>query len=149
MSITVRDNKSLNEAIAFLENQQKSEAYLLKEHFEFTKQELNPVNIVKDKIQDVKDKFHDAIASPSLKGKLLKGAVGLASGFLAKRFLLGSGGGIVSKIAGTALQTGVSSLLMKAPDTIDEMNIGNINIGNIKDDGISMLQKGLGKLKIK
>lgn len=144
MSTTVRDNKSLNEAIAFLENQQKSEAYLLKEHFEFTKQELNPVNIVKDKIQDVKEQFQEAISSPSLKGKLLKGAVGLASGFLAKRFLIGSSSGIVSKIAGTALQTGVSSLLMKAPDNLEE-----INIGNIKEDGISMLQKGLNKLKIK
>jgi len=144
MITTVKDNKTLNEAIAFLENQQRSDAYLLKEHFEFTKQELNPVNIVKDKIQDVKESIQGAISSPSLKGKLIKSGLGLASGFLAKRFLIGSGGGIVSKLAGTALQTGVSTLLMKAPDSLE-----NINVDKVKYDGISMLQKGLSKLKIK
>ena len=135
--ITVKDNKSLNEAITFLENKQKSEGYLLKEHFEFTKEQLNPVNIVKEK-------FHDVVSSPGLKGKLIKGAIGLASGFLTKRFVIGSGSGMISKLAGTALQTGVSGLLMNAPN-----NLENLNIDTIKEDGISMLQKGLGKLKIK
>jgi len=144
MITTVKDNKSLNEAIAFLENQQKSDMYLLKEHFEFTKQELNPANIVKDKIHDLKENFQSALTSPSLKGKLLKGALGIATGFLTKRFIVGPTGGIMSKLAGTALQTGVSSLLMKAPDTLE-----NVHLENIKEDGISMLQKGLGKLKIK
>jgi len=132
--IEVRDNTTLNEAIAFLENKQKSEAYLLKEHFEFTKEQLNPVNIVKEK-------FHDAISTPGLKGGLIKGAIGIASGFLAKRFVIGTGGGFLSKLAGTALQTGVSGLMLKAPE--------NLKIDTIKDDGISMLQKGLNKLKIK
>jgi len=135
--ITVRDNKSLNEAITFLENKQKSELYLLKEHFEFTKQELNPVNIVKEK-------FNDVVSAPGFKGKIIKGAIGLASGFLTKRFVIGSGSGIISKIAGTALQTGVSGLLMNAPDTLE-----NIKVDTLKEDGISMLQKGLSKLKIK
>lgn len=131
--ITVKDNKSLNEAIAFLENQQKSELYLLKEQFEFTKEQLNPIKMLKDG-------FSDAIHSPDLKGKLIKGALGIASGFLAKRFVIGSGAGILSKLAGTALQTGVTGLIMK--------NIPE-NVETVKDDGLSLLQKGLLKLKIK
>lgn len=131
--ITVRDNKSLTEAIAFLENQRQSELYLLKEHFEFTKDQLNPIKIIKDG-------FSDAIHSPDLKSKLLKGAVGLASGFFAKKFVIGGGGGIVSTLAGTALQTGVTGLIMKnVPENLEDM----------KDNGISLLQKGLSKLKIK
>jgi hypothetical protein len=130
--ITVKDNKSLNEAIAFLENQQQSDLYLLKEHFEFTKEQLNPIRIIKDG-------FSDAVSAPNFKGKLVKGVLGLASGFLAKKFVIGSGAGIIGKLAGTALQTGVSGLVMKAPENLD----------GIKEGGISLLQKGLKKLKIK
>lgn len=134
-TIKVTNNKSLNEAITFLENQRKSEMYLLKEHFEFTKEQLNPVNIIKEG-------FSDAFSSPNLKGKLLKGAFGLASGFLAKKFVIGTGGGLISKLAGTALQTGVSALAMKVPNNMEDVK-------DIKDSGISLLQKGLNKLKIK
>lgn len=130
--ITVRDNKSLNEAIIFLEQKRQSDLYLLKEHFEFTKEQLNPINIIKDE-------FNDAISAPNLKGKLVKGAVGLLSGFLAKRFVIGQGAGIVGKIAGPALQAGVTGLIMK--------NVPN-NAASLKQDGISLLQKGLRKLKI-
>lgn len=133
MITTVRDNKSLNEAILFLENKRQSDLYLLKEHFEFTKEQLNPINIIKEE-------FNDAISSPNLKGKVIKGAVSLLSGFLAKKFVIGSGAGIVGKLAGTALQTGVTGLVMnKVPE----------NMGSVKDSGISLLQKGLRKLKIK
>lgn len=133
MITTVRDNKSLNEAILFLENKRQSDLYLLKEHFEFTKEQLNPINIIKDE-------FNDAISSPNLKGKVIKGAVSLLSGFLAKKFVIGSGAGIVGKLAGTALQTGVTGLVM---NNVPE------NMGSVKDSGISLLQKGLRKLKIK
>ena len=133
MITTVRDNKSLNEAILLLERKQESDLYLLREHFEFTKEQLNPINIIKEQ-------FNDAISSPNIKGKVVKGAVGLLSGFLAKKFMIGSGAGVVGKIAGTALQSGVTGLILK--------NVPN-NMGTIKDDGISLLQKGLNKLKIK
>lgn len=133
MKPIVRDNQTLNEAIIFLEQKQQSDLFLLKEHFEFTKEQLNPINIIKDE-------FNQAISSPNLKGKLVKGAVSLLSGFLAKKFVIGSGGGIVSKLAGTALQTGVTGLVMK--------NVPE-KMSTVKDDGISLLQKGLNKLKIK
>lgn len=133
MITTVRDNKSLNEAILFLENKRQSDLYLLKEHFEFTKEQLNPINIIKEE-------FNDAISSPNLKGKVIKGAVGILSGFLAKKFVIGSGAGMVGKLAGTALQTGVTGLILK--------NVPE-NMGSVKDSGISLLQKGLNKLKIK
>lgn len=130
---TVHNNKSLNEAILFLEQKQKSDLSLLKEHFEFTKEQLSPMKIIKDE-------FNDAISSPNLTGKIVKGAVGLLSGFLAKKFVIGSGAGLVGKIAGPALQAGVTGLIMK--------NVPN-NVDSLKDNGISLLQKGLNKLKIK
>lgn len=133
MISTVRDNKTLNEAIVFLENKQKADLYLLKEHFEFTKEQLNPIHIIKEE-------FNDFVSSPSLKNKLITGGVSLLSGFLAKKFVIGSGAGMVSKLAGTALQTGVTGLLMK--------NVPE-NMTTFKDKGISLLQKGLNKLKIK
>lgn len=133
MITTVRDNKTLDEAIRQLEEKQKSDLHLLKQHFEFTKEQLNPLNIIKTE-------FKEAVSSPNLKGTLVKGAVGLLSGFLAKKFVIGGAGGVVGKIAGTALQSGVTGLVMRnSPENLEE----------VKDNGLSLLQKGLQKLKIK
>ncbi|SCY02118.1 hypothetical protein [Flavobacterium caeni] len=129
----ITNNQSLNEAIILLEQKRQSDLYLLKEQFDFAKQQLNPVHMIKEE-------FNDAISSPDLKGKLVKGAVGLLSGFLAKRFVVGSGAGLVAKIAGPVVQAGVTGLVMK--------KIPN-STGSLKDDGISLLQKGLDKIKIK
>ena len=133
MITTVKDNKSLNEAILFLERKREADLFLLKEHFEFTKEQLNPIKIIKDEVKEV-------ISAPNLTGKVVKGAVGLLSGFLAKKFVIGSGAGVVGRIAGPALQAGVTGLIMK--------NVPN-NMESLKDQGISALQKGLSKLKIK
>ena len=123
----IKDNKSLAAAIAQMENIQKSEGHLLKEHFKFTIDSLNPMNIIKEK-------FNETISAPGLKSELIQGALGLATGFLTNRFLLGPSAGIVKNIAGTLVQKGLSKI--------------NVNPKNIKESGISFLKNVLKKMKI-
>ena len=46
----IKNNKSLAEAIAQLELQKQTEEELLKEHFLYTVDSLNPLNIIKENI---------------------------------------------------------------------------------------------------
>ena len=48
----IKDNKSLAQAISSLENAKKSQKNLLKEHFVYTIDSLNPINVVKEKFLD-------------------------------------------------------------------------------------------------
>lgn len=113
----IKDDRSLAEAIRIMENQQRAELDLLKRHFEFTVDQLNPVNIVKEKISEAVSSIGETISSDSFKSKALKFGVGLASGFLTKKIIVGSSGGIFKKLLGMAVQAGVSGLVMKKMPT--------------------------------
>ncbi len=113
----IKDDRSLAEAIRVMENQQRAELDLLKRHFEFTVDQLNPVNIVKEKISEAVSSIGETVSSDSFKSKALKFGVGLASGFLTKKLIVGSSGGIFKKLLGMAVQAGVSGLVMKKMPT--------------------------------
>jgi hypothetical protein len=124
----IKDNKSLAAAIAHLENVHKSEGNLLKQHFEFTMDSLNPMNIIKEK-------FNETIASPTIKSKILKGTFGLVTGLLFNKFMIGSSNNPFTKAISTLVQTNVSRLTVN-------------NSEAIKSSGISFLKTVLTKMKI-
>ncbi len=134
--IIIDSNKSLSDKILFLERRKQSELDLLKEHFEFTKEELNPLHVLKEG-------FKETVSSDEFGSKLIKGAASLATGFIANKFLLGPLNSPLKKIVATALQTGVSGLMMKTPQ------IHMDKLANLKDTGISKVQHFLNKIKIK
>lgn len=113
----IKNDQSLAEAIRVMENQQRAELSLLKAHFEFTIDNLNPVNIVKEKISEVVSSIGDTVTSESFKSKALKIGVGLASGFLTKKLVVGSSGGFFKKLLGMGVQAAVSGLVMKQMPT--------------------------------
>ena len=124
----IKDNKTLAEAIANLERQKKSEGNLLKEHFNFTVHSLNPVNIIKEK-------FNDVVNEPGITGKILKTAIGFASGYFSNKFLFGSLNNPVAKMVTSIVESKLSNLPF---DTT-----------KLKDQGVSILSKTLQKLKFK
>ncbi|MBC7523578.1 MAG: hypothetical protein H7239_03980 [Flavobacterium sp.] len=119
---TIKDNKTLAEAIAHLENVKKSELNLLKEHFHYTVHSLNPINIVKDKISDV-------FTSPTLKSDIATGIIAVGS-----TFIKGSGLNPIKNIVASLFKAQAS----KVVDNADE----------IKNNGLNFLQNSLQKLKI-
>ena len=104
----IKDDLSLSQAIVALEQQQKSDMSLLKEHFDFTVDSLNPKNLIKEKFQDL-------TSSPTFKSRMLKYGVGLVTGFITKKAITGKNPGIFKSVLGIAAQTVISGIIMKAP----------------------------------
>lgn len=126
----IKDNKSLAQAIAHLENVKRSEGYLLKEHFNFTVHSLNPINIVKEK-------FNQTIHAPGFKGKILSSVFGIASGYFTNSLLVGGSTNPIKKIIGTFIQNKIANLSQ------------DVDTEELKEKGITLLSDTLQKLKIK
>jgi hypothetical protein len=109
----INNDKSLAAAILNLEAQREVELQILKVHAGYTLHELNPVNIVKEKIHDGFLNIGDTVHSQSFKNGLFKAGIGIATGFLTKKFLVGSNAGILKRLLGTAVQAAVSGFVIK------------------------------------
>lgn len=116
----INSDKTLAEAIRNLEAQRFLELEILKKQAELTLHELNPVNIVKEKIHDGIANIGENVKSSEFKSGLLKTGIGLASGFLTKKLLVGNKAGIIKRLLGTAVQAAVSGFIIKKlPDEED------------------------------
>jgi hypothetical protein len=109
----INSDKSLQEAIRNLEAQRILELEILKKHTEYTVSQLNPLTIVKEKIHDGLSSIGTTVNSTSFKNSVLKTGIGLASGFLTKKLLVGSSAGILKRLLGTAVQAAVSGFMIK------------------------------------
>ncbi len=109
----INSDKTLAEAIRNLEAQRLLELEILKKHTEYTLNQINPINIVKEKIHDGFSSIGATVTSSSFKNGLLKTGIGLATGFLTKKVLVGSNAGILKRLLGTAVQAAVSGFIIK------------------------------------
>lgn len=118
---TINSDKTLQEAIQNLEEQRVLELEILKIHTEYTLHQLNPVNIVKEKIHDGLSNLGDTVSSTGFKNDIIKTGIGIATGFLTKKLLVGSKAGIFKRLLGTAVQAAVSGFVIKKlPDEEEE-----------------------------
>lgn len=115
----------LKESILLLEIQQAYEGRLLKEEFKTTCQNLRPVNLIKNK-------FNELVASPNLKENLLDTVISLAAGYLSKKVIIGGTNNPLKQIVGTLLQMGVTGIVAK-------------NTDGIKSKGMQLIQHFLSK----
>jgi hypothetical protein len=106
---TIKDDKSLADAIAALQNQQHSELNLLKSHLDFTLDSLNPINIIKEKFS-----FFDK--SPVQKSETIKEIVEIGTNLIGSRLLFGGKLNPLNKILPTLIQKGVNGFLTKNPE---------------------------------
>ena len=103
---TQSESDQLNEKIAYLEFKQSLELLALKEQFELTYDGLKPLNVIKNV-------FSEIVASPDIKGNLLSNAIGLATGYLSRRLLLGATSNPIKKIGGALLQFIITNVVTK------------------------------------
>ncbi len=113
-----KNNKAtLDLAIQELKERQEFELMLLKSQFEKTYESLKPFNLIKNTISEV-------ATSSSLKKSILNNAIGLATGYLSKKFLLGSTHNPIKKILGTIVEFGIANFVAKkASDYTSEETI--------------------------
>ncbi len=106
-----RPSDLLNEAIASLEIKKQKELVDLKEQFQLTYETLKPINILKSA-------FSQITSSPETKKTVSSTAIGMASGFLARKVLFRPTWNPIKKIAGMLLQAVVSNYAAKNSDKI-------------------------------
>jgi len=97
--------------IELLEVQQAMEREVLVEELYQTYESLKPVNLLKNSLSQV-------ISSPFLIDNILGTAVGLASGYLSKKIVVGASGNIFRKLLGFIIQLGVTGSVSQQPDSI-------------------------------
>lgn len=101
----------LKKAIQLLEMEQAITRQLLIDQFLLTYESLKPVNILKNTLKDIS-------SSPYLIENIIGTALGLGTGYLSKKIIVGASGNIIRKIFGSVLQFGVTNLVAKHPDAI-------------------------------
>lgn len=126
---TITDLKSLDARIALMEQRQEENKEAIAAEFKHLVESLKPVNLIKGL-------FHSIKESPDLKSDLLKGAIGLGTGFLTNKLLLGKINGPVKGILAAILPAVMTKAAVSVPE-------------KIKDDGLSFLAKTLRSMKIK
>lgn len=126
---TITDIASLKKQIAFLEQKREVEKQAISEEVSNFLESIKPINLLKGLFSSVKN-------SPDLKADIIHGAIGIGTGFLTNKLLLGSLHGPFKKILGMVLQAGITNAAVKYPDTI-------------KSKGISLLTKFFKSIKIK
>jgi len=101
----------LKNAIQFLEVKRAAEGQLLKEQFYITFESLKPVSILKNALNDI-------ASSPYLIDNILGAVMGLFSGYMTKKIVVGTSGNLLRKLIGSVLQFGVTNLVSNHSDAI-------------------------------
>jgi hypothetical protein len=107
----ITTTEELREAIRLLEIEQKAEGLQLKEQVRSTYESLRPANLIASTLKEL-------TVMPDLKGDLLNAGLGLASGYLSKKAVIGNTDNPLKQLLGTFLQMGVASLVTKNADGI-------------------------------
>jgi len=111
---------TLRKTILMLEIRQIEEGKLLSEQFKATYESVKPLNILRKMIGE--------ITEPSaLKDNLVQSAVGLVSGYVSRKMLVGSSKNPILRLAGIIAQFGVTTLVANNSALIEAKGIQYLN----------------------
>jgi hypothetical protein len=105
----IRTVSELKNAIKQLEYEQSVQLLLLKEEFHIVCEKLKPVNIIKDTLKD---------SVPDIKTSITNSFLGVASGLLTRKIILGKTNNPITRTLGLILEKFVSSKVAKNADRI-------------------------------
>jgi hypothetical protein len=100
------ETDALNEMILAEELKCANDLIQLKSQFYVAYESIKPLNLVKNL-------FHEATASPEIRNDLVSNVIGLGTGFLSKKLLLGSTHNPVTKVLGTVFEFAVATMVSK------------------------------------
>jgi hypothetical protein len=101
----------LRNSILLLEMEQADKGQLLKEQLYVTYESLKPFNYLRRVLNDIS-------SSPNSTDNILGTAMGLISGYLSKKVVIGASGNLLRKLLGSLLQVGVTNVIAQHPDKI-------------------------------
>jgi len=119
MKKTITNSEELAEAIAALELKAAAQKREIGEDFTALTEDLKPLNLMKNGFRSV--------FSGENKGDLLNALIGLGSGLLSRKLILGKTNGFVGKTVGKAIQWGMAGLVSQNAEKIKEKAGGIID----------------------
>jgi hypothetical protein len=119
MQKTIRNSEELAEAIAALELKAAAQKREIEETLTVLSENLKPINLVKNGFRSVFSAEH--------KGDLFNALIGLGSGLLSRKLILGKANGFVGKTVGKAIQWGMAGLVSQNAEKIKEKAGGIID----------------------
>ena len=122
------ETDSLNELLIIQEQQYDTDLRLLREQLHIAYESIKPVNLVKNLV-------HDVTASPEIKNDVISNVMGLVTGFISKKLIMGdnSKNGFFKKLFGTVLQFGVTNVIATHSDDIKAVGTTLYNFFQKKD----------------
>lgn len=121
----INSGTELRAAIIYLENKHHKEWKVLKQQFYYAYESMKPINIIRRTLKE-------AAGSPDLKENLLIVTVGIAAGFLTKKYVVGDSGSPFRKLLGAALVFGITNLVATHPEAVKKVGRMGLNfIGRI------------------
>lgn len=96
----------LNDEIRLLKSKQAYEFEIMRQQFHKTAEGLKPMNLISSTLREV-------ITLPATGNKLIDNTIGMATGFLTKKFLVGASSNPIKRGLGTLLQFGISNVVYK------------------------------------
>ena len=106
----INQTEVLKETILLMKMKQAEELVQLKDQYHYTIESLKPLNLIKNA-------FGLIATSPEIKGNILSNLVGMTTGYLTKKVLLGSTHNPIKRILGTVLQFVITNVATKHSDT--------------------------------
>lgn len=110
----------LKETISLLEIRQAEEGRLLKEHMVVVHDKLKPINLINNVFEEI------ASVEESRKG-LINRLIGVFTGYLTQRIVVGSKAGLLKKLTGILLNYGVTAMVSKYAETFKMFGLEIIN----------------------
>lgn len=105
------ETDALNVRIRVLEEKRTKELRALQEQFQITKESLKPLNLIKSTISEIS-------SSSEIKSNVLGSAIGIGTGFLSKKLLIGNSHNPIKNLFGTIVQFAIGNVVSKNANEI-------------------------------
>ncbi|HTB32654.1 MAG TPA: hypothetical protein VK808_11540 [Bacteroidia bacterium] len=112
--MNIKTERDLKIVIQQLEAKKVCEWNLIKEEFLNLQESLKPVNIVKNA-------FKETVALPEIKAGVLTNVIGLATGFVAKKIVIGNTHNPIRKFLGALLERVVAGKVSRKINGVKEI----------------------------
>ena len=107
----INQTEALNKTIAALQKKKEIEFSLLKEQFQITYESLKPINLIKSTLANV-------ASSPELKNNVLNNVIGLTTGYISKKVILGNTRNPIKILLGSLFQFAVANVVSKHTESL-------------------------------
>ena len=112
----INETQILKETILLMKMKQSEEFLQLKDQYLYTFESLKPLNLIKNA-------FGQMATSSEFKGNILSNVIGITTGYLTKKVLLGSTHSPIKRMLGTLLQFVITNLVTKHSEKSTQENI--------------------------